>query len=108
MVKSRLDEDRFPGGQELPIGTVRFRKDKCGKKRAYVKIGRGQWKLRSHVVWEREHGRPVPYGYNVHHENEDTLDDSPSNLKLLTFEEHGRLHNPKRSRRFWKLIAEGH
>ena len=35
------------------------------------------------VVWENEHGRPVPVGYHVHHDDEDKTNNQPDNLVLV-------------------------
>jgi hypothetical protein len=69
-----------------PIGSVRIRKDKNGKPRAWVKIADNgnvaDWKLRAVVVWESVHG-VLPSGMLVHHEDRNTLNDDPSNLNSL-------------------------
>jgi len=52
------------------------------------------WRLRAVVVWENIHG-PLPPGYLVHHDNRDSLDDSPGNLKALTRAEHLKEHKPE-------------
>lgn len=44
-------------------------------------------------VWEREHGRAVPWGYDIHHRNGDKLDNDPGNLQLVTKLEHKRIHS---------------
>jgi hypothetical protein len=52
------------------------------------------WKLRSQLVWEQAHG-PIPSGFLVHHISRDTLDDSITNLHLLTRAEHMNEHRPE-------------
>lgn len=79
------------------------------KPRAWVKIqhglGRQNWKPRAVLVWEKLNG-PVPDSYVVHHENRDTLDDRPANLRLQTRAEHMDEHRhdlelAKRMKRHW-------
>lgn len=43
---------------------------------------------RSHVVWWLATGQAVPEGYDVHHDNDDSLDDYFSNLRLMPHGEH--------------------
>lgn len=51
--------------------------------------------LRAHVVWWLAKGEAHPAGTDLHHDNENKLDDAISNLKLLSHGGHGRLHNPR-------------
>lgn len=51
--------------------------------------------LRSHIVWWLTHGEVVPDGYVIHHGNEKTLDDRPTNLAKMTDGEHSRHHHEK-------------
>ena len=51
---------------------------------------------RLHVyIWEKENG-PVPNGFNVHHVDEDKMNNDISNLKLLSVHEHQHLHSKER------------
>ncbi|KKM05953.1 hypothetical protein LCGC14_1748870 [marine sediment metagenome] len=72
--------------------------------RALVRLGpTGAWVRRAQVVWVQERG-PIPSpgigikkdSYCVHHEDEDVLNDSIDNLRLITFGEHSQHHNAKR------------
>jgi hypothetical protein len=73
-----------------PIGTVKIRRFKRNdERRAFVKVAEPSvWRLRAHVEWEKANGRPVPHGYLVHHEDRDKLNDTPSNLVLMTRSAH--------------------
>jgi endogenous inhibitor of DNA gyrase (YacG/DUF329 family) len=51
--------------------------------------------LRSHVHWWISTGDVVPVGCNLHHRNEDKLDDRIENLELLGHGEHTALHSRK-------------
>ena len=84
-----------PGGQahnKLPVGSVTIRTDQNGSRRAWVKVAEpNKWVLRARVVWERLHG-PVPPGKLIHHDDHDSINDSPSNLIALTRKEHAAEH----------------
>lgn len=71
-----------------PVGTETLRSDGY----VWVKVNddgpdaRGclndRWRLRSHVVWEREHG-PVPEGHVIVHVDGDPANDDPANLECV-------------------------
>lgn len=44
------------------------------------------------LVWERTNNAEVPDGYVVHHKDENRANNDPSNLEVLSAEEHKRLH----------------
>lgn len=76
--------------------------------RAQVRMVTG-WILRSHAVWVAANGPiPAPGLYNPHtktglyvvyHEDEDKLNDSLDNLRLMTIYEHMRHHGLAQNRR---------
>lgn len=48
--------------------------------RAGNRHGMKCWRLKSHLVWERTHGMPVPEGHAVIFANRDASDFSPENV----------------------------
>lgn len=44
-------------------------------------------------VWEEYYGQKIPEGYVIHHIDHNPLNNSISNLQLMTFEDHARLHH---------------
>lgn len=70
-----------------------------GLPRVKIKTSTGLWKVRpgklqNRAQWiiEQLTGQAVPKGYDVHHEDRNTLNDDPSNLKLTVGNEHKRYH----------------
>lgn len=52
--------------------------------------------VREHIAtMEKILGYPIPKGYVVHHKDEDTTNNDPDNLQLMTKKEHDRLHKLK-------------
>lgn len=85
---------------QVPVGTVRIRERNRPKnkntKRAYIKIAEpNKWMERCHYVWEKRHGK-IPKGMIVHHMDNNPLNDSLSNLALVTRGTHGRIHGKLR------------
>jgi len=72
------------GRPPVPVGTERD----TGKgyivvkvaERATVPMSKDNWKLRHRIVWEREHGCPVPEGCEIVHADHDYRNDDPANL----------------------------
>lgn len=54
------------------------------------------WVLRSIVAFESYHNIKVPSTMDIHHLNEDRLDDSKDNLIMMTHGAHTNLHNQKK------------
>ena len=53
---------------------------------------RNRYCYEHHLVWEKEHGQPVPDGFIVHHKDHNKFNNLPENLELMSVEAHGRLH----------------
>lgn len=74
----------------LNTGTIRSTwTPKCGYEE--VKIT-GVHILAHRFVWEAFNNEVIPNGYEVNHINKNKLDNRPSNLEVLTIEEHRNLH----------------
>ena len=56
----------------------------------FVRIVTG-WASHARAVWTQAHG-PIPKGVLVHHEDEDSFNDSLDNLRGMTRPQHMRLH----------------
>ena len=62
--------------------------------KGYNRIRVGGRNVMEHVyVWEQHHGRTVPPGHDVHHRDDDKLNNDPANLQLVTKLEHKRIHS---------------
>ncbi len=57
-------------------------------------------KLLHRELWEKEHGE-IPKGFDVHHKNENKLDNSLENLELISHSEHLKRHNSKENNPNW-------
>uniref|UniRef100_A0A6M3KH51 Putative homing endonuclease n=1 Tax=viral metagenome TaxID=1070528 RepID=A0A6M3KH51_9ZZZZ len=76
--------------------TIRTR-NRYGKitKRRYIKTGNGnQWKLYSKYLWEQKYGK-IPIGLGVHHIDGNPLNDTISNLALISKAQHLAIHRPE-------------
>lgn len=62
----------------------------------YPKSFENGYARRSHIVWWLKTGKVVPKGYVVHHKDGNSLNDKFSNLELMKFGKHSRLHNKKK------------
>lgn len=56
--------------------------------------GGSKWIQYARYVWEKHKG-PIPPGYDVHHKDENKLNDIIENLELLTRSEHTTAHAKK-------------
>lgn len=71
----------------VPEGSTRIKQG-----RRVIKMG-GRWLLNARVVMEKKLGAPIPDGMDVHHRNDQTLDDNPDNLELKPHAKHKAHHN---------------
>jgi len=95
-----IDErGRFVKGSEpsnkMPVGSVTVRRHKFDGPRKWIKVAEpNTWIPNAVYVWTYI-GGTVPKGFIVHHLNEDTLDDTPSNLGLVSRAHHINIHRDK-------------
>jgi len=75
------------------IGDVR-KIIKYGRRKT-VRFNCGCWDYWYRFVWIQKNG-PIPDGYEVHHKDDNPLNDHISNLECITKKEHKRLHGKKR------------
>lgn len=80
----------------LPDGSTRLHDSGHGKMYRIIKIN-GQWVFEHRHVMEQLLGRPLYTHEHVHHKrHEDTLNNSPDNLELLTNSAHATHHGTTR------------
>jgi len=90
-----LQEQGFAmGRQAKPDGSTRVVRS---HQHEYIwEKSNGVWVLQHRLVMSRKLGRPLSTREHVHHINEDTLDNRPENLTLVTPHAHTRHHAPER------------
>jgi hypothetical protein len=73
-----------------------------GYRRVYDPVSKRR-RMQHDIVWERAHG-PIPSGFQVHHINENKLDNRLENLELLDPLTHKRIHGgcEQRDGIWWK------
>jgi len=64
----------------------------------YIHVGHRHYEPEHRVVMERFLGRKLSPEEHIHHIDEDTLNNSPSNLQLVTASEHLKIHVQGRPR----------
>lgn len=57
------------------------------------------WKFAHRVVAERKVGRQLKANEDVHHDDEDKRNNTPSNLFVLSRSAHAKLHSQRRARK---------
>ena len=83
-------------GNRMPVGTIRIRTrhKRYGKQRVFIKIADPNiWIEFARFRWEQLHG-PIPRGMGIHHKDENSLNDEPENLVLVSKAQHLGLHRP--------------
>ena len=84
--KGRISETK------APVGTVRIRSCKGGHKRAFIKVADPNiWELRCHSIWKENFGE-IPKGALIHHIDKNPMNDSISNLALVSRSCHMNKH----------------
>lgn len=56
---------------------------------------RGKYCYEHRLVWEKEHGQPVPNGFVIHHKDGNKTNNDISNLELLEAKKHAKMHSSK-------------
>ncbi len=78
----------------LPVFSIVVRTDKENKQRQWIKIAKSYtWIPYAEYIWIKNFG-DIPKGFFVHHKDENTLNDEPENLQLVTRAEHINIHRP--------------
>jgi hypothetical protein len=65
----------------VPVGT-----ESAATKVGYIKVKVADpnvWRLRSHLVWEAHHGKPLPEGWIIRRRDGDPTNDDISNLEAM-------------------------
>jgi hypothetical protein len=62
-----------------------------------VRLPKARTLPKSHVIWIAGNRKPIPRGFEVHHDNENRRDDSFDNLFLLSTADHKKLHRLRRT-----------
>ena len=85
----------FIDGKPARLGMVNGRHIICGRRLYYF-------------VWELFNG-PIPKGYQIHHKDENRLNDRLDNLEILTEFEHKSLHGKEKvfTEEYRKKLSEG-
>lgn len=58
-------------------------------------------------VWKKHNGR-IPEGYEVHHKDENSLNNEIENLELITIKEHKKKHSEESRKRGLLNVTSGH
>ena len=77
-------------GNSFSNGSITIRKGSRGEYRRWIKIN-GRWIINSRYVYEQSY-RLLRPGEDVHHKNEDTLNDDPNNLEAKIKGKHISIH----------------
>lgn len=81
-------------GDFIDYGGYRYRRYPDAEQwsdRVYYRRGGGLGYLHR-AIWEDTHGRAVPDGHEVHHQDGNPLNNDPSNLVIIPAPEHRRAH----------------
>ena len=52
----------------------------------------GEQRVEHRYIWEQHTGKVIPKGHQIHHKNENKLDNRLNNLQLINNSEHQKLH----------------
>jgi len=74
---------------------------------AHPELEKG-WMPEHHFVWWKEHDELPPEDKVIHHKDGDKKNNDIDNLELITPEEHGRIHNKKKTVVKECKICDGH
>jgi len=95
-----------------PVRTRVFTNEYIKDGYKYVRVGKRHYEPEHRIVMERFMKRHLTSAEQVHHIDGDTLNNSPSNLQIVTRSEHMRLHVPRKLnyaavKDIRKQVAEG-
>ena len=88
---------KFPKGSKHPDwnGGYKHNKTKSGKVYLLIKVG-GRWVFEHRVIYEKYIGRNLNRDEIVHHKDGNSLNNKLSNLELIGWGEHTKIHTEDR------------
>lgn len=91
-LRAKWRADPFSHPASVPAGTRTIHRSRDGCFYWTVKTDDGKWEYEHRVVLGNTLGRPLTSDEDVHHKDDDTLNNIPDNLEILSHSSHRRMH----------------